>query len=55
MCTEEREVSYQELNNATSARNTLNTFNPRQPTHFVSTASPKGITASVYQERKDDS
>ena len=38
-----------------SAVTTLNTFNPRQPTRFVSNACPKGIANSVYQERKDGS
>ena len=36
-----------------SDRTTLRPFSKDKPTHFVSDASPEGISASLYQEEED--
>ena len=51
--TGKREQAYQTILRMMSDRTTLRPFSMDKPTHFVSDASPAGISASLYQEEKD--
>ena len=53
--TDEREGDYQMIRIMMSDKTTLRPFNPKKTAHFVSDASPLGISASLYQEEEDGS
>ena len=48
-----QEESFRAIINMMSDRSVLAPYNPRKKTHYMSDASPIGITASIYQENEE--
>ena len=51
----EKEQAYQNILNMMNSKTTLRPYDKNKTTHFVSDASPEGISASLYQEQNDKS